>query len=46
MMLMPLQVWLAVEPVDMRRGMDGLSQYVQQTLGKKPCDGTAYAFQN
>ncbi len=46
MMLPPSPVWLAVEPVDMRRGIDGLSQYVQQTLGQKPCDGTAYAFHN
>ncbi len=26
------QIWLAVEPVDMRRGIDGLSMLVQQTL--------------
>ncbi|BBE09541.1 IS66 Orf2 family protein [Mycoavidus cysteinexigens] len=45
-MLKLCQVWLAVEPVDMRLGIDGLSQRVQQGLGKKPCDGTAYAFHN
>ncbi|MCB1933973.1 MAG: IS66 family insertion sequence element accessory protein TnpB [Candidatus Accumulibacter sp.] len=45
-MISPEQVWLAVEPVDMRRGIDGLSQLVQQALGRSPCDGTAYAFRN
>jgi len=41
-----LGVWLVVEPVDMRLGIDGLSAYVQQALKRPPCDGTAYAFRN
>ncbi len=41
-----LRVWLVVEPVDMRLGIDGLSAYVQQALNRPPCDGTAYAFRN
>ena len=45
-MIRPEQVWLAVEPVDMRRGIDGLSLKIQQALGRSPCDGTAYAFRN
>lgn len=45
-MIRPEQVWLAVEPVDMRMGIDGLSLKVQQALGRSPCDGTAYAFRN
>jgi transposase len=45
-MIAPGQVWCIVEPVDMRRGIDGLSQWVQNSLGKTPCDGTAYAFIN
>ena len=28
----------------MRTGIDGLSLYVQQALGRAPCDGTAYVF--
>ena len=28
------QLWLAVEPVDMRLGIDGLSLKVQQALGR------------
>ena len=46
MTLQPEQVWLAVEPVDMRLGIDGLSLLVQEALGKAPCDGSAYAFRN
>lgn len=45
-MISPERVWLAVEPVDMRIGIDGLSLRIQQALGKSPCDGTAYAFRN
>ena len=40
------QLWLAVEPVDMRLGIDGLSLKVLQALGRSPCDGSAYAFRN
>lgn len=45
-MIRPEQVWLAVEPVDMRMGIDGLSLKIQEALGRSPCDGTAYAFRN
>ena len=39
-------VRIAVAPVDMRLGADGLSLLVQQALGGAPCDGTAYVFSN
>ena len=42
----PTQVWLVVEPIDMRAGIDSLSQRIQTTLGRSPCDGSAYAFHN
>ncbi len=42
----PTQVWLVIEAIDMRAGIDGLSQRIQNTLKKSPCDGTAYAFRN
>lgn len=42
----PGQIWLAVEPVDRRRGMDGLSMVVQQSLGHSPCAGSAFVFCN
>jgi len=45
-MIKPLAICCAVAPVDMRRGMDGLALIVQQHLGRKPCDGTAYIFCN
>jgi transposase len=40
------QVWLVVEAIDMRAGIDGLSQRIQDSLGRTPCDGSAYAFSN
>ena len=46
MTLQPEQVWLAIQPVDMRLSIDGLSLLVQEALGKAPCDGSAYAFRN
>jgi transposase len=46
MNLAPHQVWLAIEPVDMRLGVEGLSLRVQESLRKAPCDGSAYAFCN
>lgn len=45
-MIRPEQVYLAVDPVDMRWGIERLSGHVQHTLGRSPCDGTAYAFTN
>lgn len=42
----PTAIWLAIEPVDMRLGVDGLSAHLQASLGRSPCDGTAYAFTN
>jgi transposase len=40
------QIWLAVMPVDMRRGIDGLSMIVQEALGQAPCSGMAFVFRN
>lgn len=42
----PTQVWLVVEAIDLRAGIDGLSQRLQNTLRRSPCDGNAYAFRN
>lgn len=42
----PREVFLAVEPVDIRQGIDGLSRRVSDSLGRAPCDGSAYAFRN
>ena len=45
-MIAPEQVFLAVEPVDMRWSTDRLSVLIQQAIGRSPCDGTAYGFTN
>lgn len=45
-MISPDQIQCIIEAVDMRRGIDGLSQWIQHSLGKTPCDGTVYAFAN
>jgi len=45
-MIRPTRIWLAVAAVDMRGGIDGLSQHIQNLLGRSPCDGSAYAFRN
>lgn len=42
----PPTIWLAVDPVDMRLGADGLSARVQETLGQSPCAGHAFVFSN
>lgn len=45
-MINPGEVWVVVEPIDMRSGIDGLSLRIQNALGRSPCDGSAYAFRN
>jgi len=45
-MIQPEQVYLAIEPIDMRWGIERLSCHVQHAIGKTPCDGRAYAFTN
>lgn len=42
----PSTIWLVVDPVDMRRGIDGLSMVVQQVLRLAPASGAAFVFRN
>lgn len=42
----PSQIWIAVAPIDMRRGLDGLSSIVQHSLEQAPCSGSAFIFRN
>ena len=42
----PEQIWLVMTPIDMRRGIDGLSAMIQQSLGQSPCAGSAFVFRN
>ena len=45
-MLKPDNVFLAVNPVDMRRGIDTLTQYVQDTLKSSWHESAAFVFAN
>ena len=39
-------IWLVLEPVDMRLGIDGLCGAIAHSLKKQPGDGAAYVFRN
>jgi transposase len=41
-----LRIFLAVEPADMRKGFDGLSQLVRDTIAQDPLSGHLYVFRN
>ncbi len=42
----PGKIWLMVAPVDMRRGIGGLSALVERVLQCSPCAGSAFVFCN
>ena len=42
-MIQPEQVYLAIEPVDMRWGIERLSCHVQHAIGRTACVGRPYA---
>jgi len=46
MRLSTAKIWLAIEPVDMRMGVHGLSSLVQNHLGHGVGSGCAYVFSN
>jgi len=41
-----LQVWVATQPVDMRKGFDGLAEVVRSFLGRDPLSGSLFVFRN
>jgi transposase len=41
-----LRIFLAVEPADMRKGFDGLSQLVRDRIAEDPLSGHLYVFRN
>ena len=43
---MPEQIWLVVESVDMRKGVEGLTAMAQLALGHSPYSGAAFVFHN
>ena len=40
------RIFLAVQPVDFRKGIDGLAALWRQTLSENPLDGAVYVFRN
>ncbi len=40
------RIFLALAPVDFRRGIDGLAAVCRQHLGRTPLDGAVYGFRN
>ena len=40
------RIFLAVQPVDFRKGIDGLAALCRQTLQENPLGGTVYVFRN
>jgi transposase len=43
---MPTKIFVAVAPVDLRRGLDGLCALIQHGLALNPFDGAWYLFRN
>lgn len=41
-----MRVLVAVDPVDFRRGIDGMTRVCRETLSADPFSGTAYVFRN
>jgi transposase len=41
-----MRILVAVEPVDFRKGIDGLVQFCRQSLGEDPFRGVLFAFRN
>ena len=41
-----MRVFVAIEPVDFRRGIDGLAQCCRAALGADPFSGAVFAFRN
>lgn len=40
------RIFLAVQPVDFRKGIDGLAALCRQALGENPLGGAVYVFRN
>lgn len=41
-----MRVLVAADPVDFRRGIDGLAQVCRAVLGENPLDGTVFVFRS
>ena len=40
------RIFLATQPVDFRKGIDGLAAVCRQVLGDNPLEGAVYVFRN
>jgi len=40
------RIFVATQPVDFRKGIDGLAAVCRQALGDNPLEGTVYVFRN
>jgi transposase len=40
------RIFVATEPVDFRKGIDGLAAVCRQLLGANPLEGAVYVFRN
>ena len=40
------RIFVATEPVDFRKGIDGLAAVCRQRLGQNPLEGAVYVFRN
>ncbi len=41
-----MEIWMAVEAVDFRRGIDGLARVCQEVLRTDPFSGVLFVFRN
>jgi transposase len=41
-----MRILVCIEPVDFRKGIDGLVQFCKAALGEEPFRGTVFAFRN
>ena len=41
-----MRIWLAVEPVDFRKGIDGLAGLCRHALGSDPLEGALFVFRS
>ena len=41
-----MRLLVAIEPVDFRKGIDGLVAFCKQSLGEDPLRGALFAFRN
>ena len=41
-----MRIWMAVEAVDFRRGIDGLARVCREVLERDPFSGTLFVFRN